>query len=200
LYKEAVSPQRSNRDQLIEGTLRCLERLPPERITARVIARESGANPASIAYHFGSKDDLVTQAVVEGLDRWLEEVAAGLTALSAAPLAERYRRAADVIDATRRRHVGLARNFIGALARAQHDGRVRDLLAAGFRRTRPTVASLLALGDDPVGEDAGALVLALFYGLLFQELLDPELAITGDRLTRAHARLRTVMPTEGKLG
>jgi AcrR family transcriptional regulator len=44
-----MSPQRSNRMNLIEGTLRCLERLPPERITARAIAEESGANLASIA-------------------------------------------------------------------------------------------------------------------------------------------------------
>jgi AcrR family transcriptional regulator len=194
LYKGRVSPQRSNRDQLIEGTLRCLERLPVERITARVIGRESGANPASIVYHFGSKDGLVTEAVIEGLDRWLGEVATGLAELSAAPPAERYRRASEVVDATRRRHIGLASNFIGALARAQHDERVRDLLAAGFRRTRPTTAALLGLGDDPVGEDAAALVLALFYGLLLQELLDPDLAIVGERLTRAQSRLRTVMP------
>jgi len=72
-----VSPQRSNRRQLIEGTLRCIERLPSERITTRAIAEESDANVASIAYHFGSKDDLVTEAVVEGLDRWLEEIANG---------------------------------------------------------------------------------------------------------------------------
>ena len=193
-YKRAVSPQRSNREQLIEGTLRCLERLPPERITARVIARESGANLASIAYHFGSKDDLVTEAVIVGLDRWLDEVASRLAELPAGPPAERYRRAATVIEATRRRHLALARNFVGALARAQHDERVRSLLATGFRRTRPAVASLLALGDDAVGDDAGGLVLALFYGLLLQELLDPELAITGDRLAQAQARLRAVLP------
>jgi AcrR family transcriptional regulator len=66
-----VSPQRSNRDALLEGALRCLERLPPERITARTIAAESGANPASIAYHFGSKDNLITEAAITGLDRWL---------------------------------------------------------------------------------------------------------------------------------
>jgi AcrR family transcriptional regulator len=90
-------PQRSNRQRLIEGTLRCLERLPPERITARAIAAESGANLASIGYHFGSMD-------------------------------------------------------------------------------------------------AGALVLSLFHGLLLQVLLDPDLAIYGDRMKRAQARLLRVLP------
>jgi AcrR family transcriptional regulator len=189
-----VSPQRSNRVNLIEGTLRCLERLPPERVTARAIAAESGANLASITYHFGSKDELVTEAVITGLDRWLEEVAAGLDGLAAAEQAARFRRAGEVIDATRRRHAGLTKNFLSALARAQHDQRVRELLTAGFRKTRPRIAALLGLGDDEAGEDAGGLVHSLFVGLLFQALLDPGLAIEDERMQRAQSRLRAILP------
>lgn len=189
-----MSPQRSNRGNLIEGTLRCLERLPPERVTARAIAEESGANLASIAYHFDSKDNLVTAAVIEGLDRWLAEIEGGLGELASQEPAARFRRAWEVLESSRRRHVGLARNFIGALAKAQHDPRVRELLVAGFRRTRPEVAGLLGLGSDQAGEDAGGLVLALFNGLLFQQLLDPALAIEGRRMEAAQARLRGVLP------
>jgi AcrR family transcriptional regulator len=189
-----VSPQPSNRANLIEGTLRCLERLPAERVTARAIAEESGANLASITYHFGSKDVLVTEAVIEGLDRWLAEVAAGLADVPAEALAARYRRAGEVIEASRRRHAGLAGNFVGAMARAQHDPRVRERLAEGFRRSRPAVAALLGLGADQAGDDAAGLVLALFDGLLFQVLLDPDLAIEGDRMQRAQARLRRILP------
>lgn len=189
-----MSPQRSNRSNLIEGTVRCLERLPQERVTARAIAEESGANLASIAYHFGSKDELVTEAVVTGLDRWLGEVAAGLDGLATAEQSARFRRAGEVIDATRRRHAGLARNLLAALVRAQHDQRVRKLLIEGFRRTRPRIAALLGLGDDEAGEDAGGLVHSLFVGLLFQALLDHGLAIEGERMERAQSRLRTVLP------
>lgn len=189
-----MSPQPSNRTHLVEGTLRCLERLPPERVTARAIAEESGANLASIAYHFGSKEDLVTEAVIAGLDRWLEEIAAGLGEVASLGPAERIGRAAEVIEATRRRHAGLARNFVGALARAQHDPRVRELLAAGFRHTRPNVAALLGLGPDQAGEDAAGLVHSMFTGLLFQVLLDPGLAIEGERMGRGLARLRDALP------
>ena len=187
-----MSPQRSNRSNLIEGTLRCLERLPPERVTARAIAEESGANLASIAYHFDSKDNLVTEAVIEGLDRWLADIAAGLDDLASHEPAARFRRAFEVLEISR--HTGLAKNFIGALAKAQHDPRIRDTLAAGFTRTRPRVASLLGLGNDRAGQDAGGLVLALFNGLLFQSLLDPALAIEGDRMQHAQARLLRVLP------
>jgi AcrR family transcriptional regulator len=189
-----VSPQRSNRSNLIEGTLRCLERLPPERVTARAIAEESGANLASINYHFGSKDNLVTEAVIEGLDRWLADIDTRLGELESDQPAARFRRALEVVETSRRRHSGLAKNFLGALAKAQHDPRIREMLAAGFERTRPNVASLLGLGSDQAGEDAGGLVLALFNGLLFQALLDPALAIEGDRMQLAQRRLLRVLP------
>jgi AcrR family transcriptional regulator len=189
-----MSPQRSNRSSLLEGALRCVERLPPERVTARAIAAESGANIASIAYHFGSKDDLVTEAVIAGLDRWLAEIAASIGEVEDMAPPDRLRQAWALIEATRRRHRGLARNFLGALARGQHDSRVRRTLAEGFRRTRPRVAQLLGLGDDQTGEDAAGLVHSMFTGLLFQSLLDSSLAIEGERMDRAQARLRTVLP------
>jgi hypothetical protein len=50
------------------------------------------------------------------------------------------------------------------------------------------------LGSDQAGEDAGGLVLALFNGLLFRALLDPALAIEGERMQRAQTRLLRVLP------
>ena len=189
-----MSPQRSNRSSLIEGTLRCLERLPAERITTRAIAEESGANLASITYHFGSKDKLVTEAAIVGLDRWLEEIDAGLHDLPSEAPAARFRRAFEAMEASRRRHIGLARNYVGALAKGQHDRRIREMLAAGFERARPNVASVVGLGDDQTGRDAAGLALAMFHGLLLQVLLDPDLGIAGERMERAQTRLRKVLP------
>ena len=189
-----MSPQPSNRGALLEGALRCLERLPPERITARAIAAESEANLASIAYHFGSKDRLVTEAVIEGLDRWLAEIERGMGEITGDDPVERFRRAVEVMEATRREHVGLARAFLTAFARAQHDPELARTLAAGFARTRPALASLLGFGADRAGEDAGGLALAMFDGLLFQALLDQDLAIEGERMRRAQTRLRRALP------
>jgi AcrR family transcriptional regulator len=181
-----VSPQRSNRQALVEGTLRCLERLPPERITARAIADEAGANLASIPYHFGSKDELVTEAAILGLDRWLEEIDA---AMAEDDGHSRLDLAADAMERTRRAHTGLARGFAAALVRGGHDPRLRARLVEGFSRTRPRLAELLSLGTDEAGEDAAGLVHSMFVGLLLQELLDEELRIEGARRERAFARL-----------
>jgi AcrR family transcriptional regulator len=196
MYNLAVSPQRSNRSELIEGTLRCLQRLPPERVTARAIADESGANLASITYHFGSKDELVTEAVITGLDRWLAQIARRLDELQARAPEDRFRAAVAVVADSRRHHEGLARTFLGAMAKASHDERVRELLTEGFRRTRGEVATVLGLGADAAGHDAAGLAIALFNGLLFHSLIDPGLAIEGRRMTRAQARLRRVMPLQ----
>jgi AcrR family transcriptional regulator len=193
-----VSPQHSNRSKLLEGTLRCLERMPPERVTARAIAQESGANLASIAYHFGSKDELVTAAAIEGLDRWLEEVGGALSELASEAPATRFLRAAQAVETSRQRHSGLTKNYVAALAKAQHDARIRKRLAKGFRDARPNVASLLGLGSDEAGQDAAGLALAIFHGLLYQVLLDPALAIDGERMQRAQARLRRVLPPAGE--
>jgi AcrR family transcriptional regulator len=189
-----MSPQRSNHDQLIEGTIRCLERLPAERITARAIADEAGANLASIGYHFGSKDDLVTAAVIGGLDRWLAEIEHAFVDLQSNTPPERFRKAANVIEETRQRHTGLAQNFFAALGKAPHDSRIREQLAAGFHRTRSSVSALFELGHDRTGNDAAGVALAQFYGLLLQVLLDPLLAIEGERLESAQQRLFSALP------
>jgi AcrR family transcriptional regulator len=189
-----LSPQRSNRAALLEGTLRCLERLPPERVTARAIAEESGANLASIAYHFGSKDELVSEAAIAGLDRWLEEIEAVLGRKAPDDPGARFERAAEAAELSRRRHLGLARNYLTALAKAQHDPRIRRSLAKGFADARPSVAEVLGLGEDEAALDAAGLALALFHGLMIQVLLDSRLAIDGERMRRAQRRLVTAMP------
>jgi AcrR family transcriptional regulator len=196
-----VSPQRSNRENLIEGALRCLEKLPPEQCTARVIAREAGANIASITYHFGSKDRLLTEAAIAGLDRWLAEIGRR-TADNMADVADqgspsRLVRAAEAVEEGMREHQGLARNYVSALAKAGHDEQIRKALAGGFERSRPQVARLLGFGGDRAGHDAAGLVLAMFHGLLIQRMLDPGLGIQGQRMREALQRFGEVLPDPG---
>ena len=137
----------------------------------------------------------MTEAVTVGLDRWLEELDAALEAPGADDPAARLGFVADAVAAGRSKHEGLARNFLAALARAQHDERVRETLAVGFQRTRPRIAALLSLGDDEDAEDAAGLLHSMFTGLLFQALLDPSLAIDGERMRHAQARLREILPS-----
>ncbi|MBL1073812.1 TetR/AcrR family transcriptional regulator [Nocardia sp. 2] len=172
-----MSPQHSNRSSLIEGTLRCLARLPLERVTARAIADESGANLASIGYHFGSKDRLIAESVVTGLDQWLAEL---IETLDDLPAGDRVAAAAAQFARTRRAHTGLVRTLVAALALAPHDEQIRATLTTGYTRAREAIAAQL----DSTTEAAG-LLLAMFQGLLFQEMVSDSLAVEGDQLRDA---------------
>ncbi|MFD5077199.1 TetR/AcrR family transcriptional regulator [Streptomyces sp. NPDC058371] len=59
-----------HREDLLEGAKRCLLEKGFVRTTARDIVKESGTNLASIGYHYGSKDALLTQAFVELIQQW----------------------------------------------------------------------------------------------------------------------------------
>ena len=60
----------------------------------------------------------MTAAVIEGLDRWLDEIERMLGDLRSTTAAERFRRASVVIEETRQRHTGLAQMFFAAMAKA----------------------------------------------------------------------------------
>ncbi|MGH3366744.1 MAG: TetR/AcrR family transcriptional regulator [Nocardioidaceae bacterium] len=185
-----MSPRPSNRQALLDGALRCLARMPVDRITARVLAEESGANLASIGYHFGSKDALVTAAVVEGLDRWLRQIAERIAALPPQPdRSALFRQAVEAVNQTRHEHEPVARAFVAALVRGQHDPVVAEHLTAGFIRTRARVAQLLDLGSDGTGTDAGGLMHAMFTGLLVQSLLNEELVLNAPLTETALQRI-----------
>ena len=160
----------SNRSRLVEGALRCLERLPPERVTARAITRESGTNLGSISHHFGAKEELVTEAMLLGLERWHQDVVSGLAHLGDCDPAMRMSAAAELAGRLCRRQPGLARTFIAALARAQHDPLVRQRLAGDFVRTQRQFADYPRLGSGETGLDAAGLQ-ALLVGTLAQTMV-----------------------------
>lgn len=178
--------------------MRCIAAMPLEQISARTLASESGANLASIGYHFGSKEGLLTAAVAAGLDRWLDEIGARLDDVDGTgTVADRFLRAAEAVDAGRAENAGTTRAFVVALTRAPHDKAVAEALTAGFSRTRPRVAALLGLGADDIGTDAGGLVHAMFVGLLVQSLVSEQLDLDGGRVVNGLHRIADALSPNG---
>jgi len=70
--KAATAIPAETADVLIEATIKCLHRAGIAGATSRAIASEAGTNLQAIAYHFGSKDALVSRALVVAVRRWLE--------------------------------------------------------------------------------------------------------------------------------
>src|SRR5438309_9834748 len=125
--------QRSNRDQLIKGAMKCLRTKGYARTTARDIAKASDANLASIGYHFGSKEELLNEAMIRIFKRRNWRVGEStLVSQDASPL-ERltalFRAAGEVFDAPRPLFVA----FVEAIAQAEHSNELREQMAAHYR-------------------------------------------------------------------
>ena len=63
-----------HREELLDGAAQCLYDKGFGRTTARDVVGASGTNLASIGYHFGSKDALLTEALLKATAGWSEEL------------------------------------------------------------------------------------------------------------------------------
>ncbi|MGH2834207.1 MAG: TetR/AcrR family transcriptional regulator [Solirubrobacteraceae bacterium] len=169
-----MTPQISNRDALLEGTLRCIEERGYGEITTRDIAAEANANVASIAYHFGSKDALIGEALAEGFRRWLAEFAREAAKAGTDEQEGFLQGAIRALRAGMGRHRGLAHAFVASLSRAPHDQRLRGVLQASYRETRASLATVLGMDGQENAQLQAGILIAIFDGLLIQWLIDPE--------------------------
>ena len=181
-----------NREDLLAGALRCLKDKGWARTTVRDIASAAGVNHAAIGYHFGSREALLIEAFVQAMDEWGGEIEAAVRAAldpSATPR-ERYeafwRKAIESYGAHRR--LWLA--SVEAAVEAEHNPRVRELMAAALREGRSGLAAgLVGVPEDELDDkdlrSIGSVQLALMSGVLVQHLLDPDNAPTAENLTDA---------------
>ena len=181
----------SNRDDLIEAAKRCLREKGFTRTTARDLATASGVSLAAIGYHFGSKEALLSQAMIEATGEWVHELEAALAADldPEAPMVARFEviwtRILKVAAANRQLW---AANFeVSPFIDTMPE--VRQVLAAAQEKAREGLADLfLGAGRvaDPAADRAvGAFHYALMTGVIAQWLIDPERAPTAKDLSRA---------------
>lgn len=177
-----------HREELLEGAAQCLYEKGFGRTTARDVVAASGTNLASIGYHFGSKDALLTEALMGATTAWSEELDRALAEPDSAAPSDPDRRVSDTwarviaLFSTQRR---LWATHVEALAHAERLPELRAALADAQREVREGLAlTFHTLPDDPEAADRRAHVLgtvyqALLTGVMVQWLLDPETAPTG---------------------
>ncbi len=176
----APAGRRGHREALLEGAVACIGERGFASTTARDIVAASGANLASIGYHYGSKDSLMIEGLFEAARRWFLP----LIALMAQPGAEepwmRMRTAlARLFDGVGE-HRGLVRSYFEAVARADRDPDLRARMAAHHEELRDVLAAAIEAmhaerGSEPALAPASiaSFVTAAFDGLMVQWLLDP---------------------------
>jgi len=184
----------NHKEALLEAAKRLLREQGYAHTTARDLVAASGTNLASIGYHFGSKEALLTEALGDAFEEWTERVdAAGWAASDAAPL-DRLVAAltAMVADLGEARPLFIA--YLEAMAQAERSPALREKLAGQYEANRRQVAASIVAaigGDTGPGSDADAiasLLIAIADGLLMQSFLDPGRLPSGEELTGALGR------------
>ncbi|MFJ6936502.1 TetR/AcrR family transcriptional regulator [Streptomyces sp. NPDC101132] len=187
-----------HREDLLEGAKQCLLEKGFVRTTARDIVNASGANLASIGYHYGSKDALLTQAFIALMER----------------MGEGFDPAGEGADGSLERFRAVWENFLrreeenrpvwsASMEVALNGDRLpqlRELLAASQAEGRRGLVSMFTgIPEDELEEadlrTLGAFYQALLNGLMLQWVFDPASAATAEDLTEGLRRA-----AEGVLG
>ncbi|WP_219413861.1 TetR/AcrR family transcriptional regulator [Pseudonocardia nigra] len=179
-----------HREDLLAGAKRCLAEKGYARTTARDIVAASGTNLASIGYHFGSKDALLTAAVIDWFDDWDDEIEQALHSQRDREPAERLSAFLDAVLHAATSDRALAGASLQAAAQAEYSDELRDQLGEAYNRGRRAFAAMLLQVeeseiDDERGRAIGSLGLALVNGMVLQWLIDPERAPSGSELAAA---------------
>ncbi|MGW7492654.1 TetR/AcrR family transcriptional regulator [Streptomyces sp. NPDC054786] len=177
-----------NREDLLAGARRCLIEKGYARTTARDIVGVSNANLASIGYHFGSKEALLNEALMEANAEWGKALDIALAPDADAESLERFESVWNrVVELFATHRQMWAANF-ETFAQIQHAPELRQALAEGLKQARGLAESFLTV-DERIGDEAlravGSFYQALLTGVMAQWLIDPDSAPTGRDLTLA---------------
>lgn len=194
-----------HREDLLAGAKRCLLEKGWSRTTARDIVAASGANLASIGYHYGSKDALMREALFAAMGEWADDVERSLKEEtrsaedSGAGQAARFEAGWTRMLELFGKHQALWRVQLEAVMRVEGDPELR----AAFGQAQPEgrkglVALFHGIPEDEVDEES-ARILGSFYmmlvgGMAVQMAIDPDGTPLAGDLTEAMRRILTGPP------
>ncbi|MER7889941.1 TetR/AcrR family transcriptional regulator [Micromonospora sp. NPDC094482] len=181
-----------HREQLLAGAKRCLYERGYARTTARDIVAASGTNLASIGYHFGSKETLLTAAMIEAMNEWGATLQQRLAVDEKLPPLDRLSSVCDQVIGSITDDRALWAASVDVFTQTDHQPDLRARIAAAYEAARPWFGEMMgAAAEDPSPQQqdatraVGSLILILISGLTVQWLLDPEHAPSGADLASA---------------
>ncbi|MET7900875.1 TetR/AcrR family transcriptional regulator [Streptomyces sp. NPDC005355] len=190
-----------HREDLLAGAKRCLLEKGWSRTTARDIVAASGANLASIGYHYGSKDALMREALFAAMGDWADDVQRSLEEDAATGVSSRdaglqkrfetgWTRVLELFD----KHQAVWRAQLEAILQVQSDPELR----AAFGRAQPEgrqglVGLLHGIDEREVDEETsrvmGSFYMTLVSGMVVQMAIDPDLMPSAQDLIEAMRRI-----------
>ncbi|MGY2009231.1 TetR/AcrR family transcriptional regulator [Nocardia gipuzkoensis] len=185
------------REDLLAAAKRCLAERGYARTTVREIVAASGSNLAAINYHFGTRDKLLNQAMIESSSEAVQRIAAALPSDDSAAAATRLEAFWRELIASFTADRPLWSANVEGMAQALHSPEVRAELAVAQRRAREEIWQLFGPSRGAEADRAiGAVLHALIGGLMAQWLIDPEQAPSSDDLIAGLRALATESGTD----
>ncbi|MGH9164010.1 MAG: TetR/AcrR family transcriptional regulator [Acidimicrobiales bacterium] len=166
------------RNRLLDAARACIRDKGLAGATSRDITAEAGANLAAITYHFGSKDQLVAEALVDALRAWLAPALAVMAADT--DPAERTLATVQTLITTFEAHRDEAPVYLEALLQSPRLPALRsglgDLLGSLRQHLAATMIDMRDRGElaawvDP--EAMSSMLIAVAHGLVVESLVDP---------------------------
>jgi len=193
-----------NREALLAAARRCLYERGFARTTARDVATGAGVSLAAIGYHFGTKDALLSQAVLAALREWGEQIGAAVSGAVRAGLTpqERFETAWAQVIRSFSDSAPLWRIQYELLGSAHLQPELREAFAAANQAGREGLVAMFGPETDAAGAPLPAaeiLRIGTFYqavlaGIGSQWLIDPDQALTGDALLSAVRAIAAGVP------
>jgi AcrR family transcriptional regulator len=193
-----------NRESLLAGAKQCLLDKGFSRTTARDIAAASGVSLAAIGYHFGTKEALLTAALmnaIEDLDIEFRHVATVEADPNATPIERFESKWTKLIDSIAAHRQLWAANF-EIFAEIDRIPELRQLIEEGLvQKARSGLTSLFQEIDEKSVDSqsiqtVGSVYYALLTGVMVQWLIDPKHAPTARELAEGIKAITATFNTD----
>lgn len=183
------------KDDLLAGAKKCLREKGYAKTTARDIVGASGANLASIGYHFRSKDGLMTQAITEILREFGEHFDPAQDSRGL-PFGERFAAYWNGLSHAIERDPKLAIAGFENAAMAARMPELREIIAGGQEYARTEIGADYArdAADQKTQRAVGSIMLAVTTGIIAQLLMDPSKAPSAAEIAEAFRYIGNALP------
>lgn len=191
-----------HREDLLEGAKKCLVEKGFVGTTARDIVKASGANLASIGYHYGSKDALMTEAFMAVVQEWGDQFTGAVKGEGGS--LERFRSVWDGVHAGHEESGPIWAASMEVAVTRNRLPELRAMLAASQGEGRKGLVSMFTgvPEADLTEEDlrtTGAFYQVLLNGFMLQWLFAPASAATPAELTEGMRRaVEAMAAADGK--
>lgn len=165
-------------DRLKEAAWTCLRKGGTKATTSRAIASAANANLGSITYHFGSKDQLLSEAYISAIRRLIDPALEALRVEGPDPVS-RMLRAVALLQQSITDSPDDVPAFVEVLVQSRHMPLIQEGLVELFAEVRQVLSEEISIHQeseflpdwiDP--ESMAALLLAVVQGVVLQSTVD----------------------------